>query len=79
MVPYMKTGRWIKGLVAGMSLIAFRSAEAARGFGGHAEALPAFRDQHPVAMVLINLLGVVMIVGVCALIMATASRKSNTL
>jgi hypothetical protein len=30
-------------------------------------------------MVLINLLGVVMIIGVCAIIMATASRKSNTL
>ncbi len=60
-------------------MVAFRSAEAARGFGGHADASPAFRDQHPVAMVLINLLGVVMIVVVCALIMATASRKSNTL
>ena len=60
-------------------MVAFRSAEAARGFGGHADAVPAFRDQHPVAIVLINLLGVVMIVVVCALIMATASRKSNTL
>ncbi|MEI8351569.1 MAG: hypothetical protein WCG36_04555 [bacterium] len=75
----MKTERTIKWLVAGVSLVAFRSAEAARGFGGHADASPAFRDQHPVAMVLINLLGVVMIVVVCALIMATASRKSNTL
>lgn len=79
MVCLMKTDRVIKWLVAGAGLVAFRSAEAARGFGAQSGNMPAFRDQHPVAMVLINLAGLMLVLGVCALVAAGASRKSHDL
>ena len=73
----MKARLVITLMVAGLSTMAFRSAEAAQAFGGQlgGAAGNSLQNQHPFAMVLINMAGIVLILGVSAIAFAALVKS----
>lgn len=71
----------MKGLTTALVMTAVHTAEAARSFDGSSAAGPlaAFRDSHPVAMVLVNAAGISAIVLVCAVVLAALSKDPGDL
>jgi len=75
----MKRQKQIGLLLIGISGAAFRCAEASSVYGRHAEAgiFTVFQHDHPVVMVLMNLVGIMMIIGICAIAFAAIFRSSG--
>ena len=73
----MKTSSRVAAVLA--VLAASHTAEAARfaGAGAEVSVWAIFQSQHPVLMVFVNLGGLLLILGVCAIVLAAVSRSHN--
>ena len=77
MMRTMKVRHAITLIAIGVSTVALRSAEAAQAFGGRLGGVAdhSLQNQHPFAMVLLNMAGIVMILGVSAIAFATLVKN----
>ncbi len=66
-------------LLVGLSVSAFRSAEAAQSLGEKAGALSAFRADHPLLMVFGHIGALLLVLGFFAIVLAGFTRGPGDL
>ncbi len=75
----MKTRNALGLLLTGLSVSAFRAAEAAQSFGEKSSALSAFQEAHPLLAILTHIGTILLLVGFFALLFAGFCRNSSDL
>jgi hypothetical protein len=78
-LPTMNRGKVIRIGLVGLSVSAFRSAEAAQVLGEKTGAFTAFRADHPLLMIFAHIGAILLVLGFFAIVLAGFTRRPGDL